>query len=96
MIKNIVQDLKSGVPKEAIAKKFHNAIVDMIVYISDSLKKETGMRTVALSGGVFQNTILIENAFHELQNRGFIPIIHQVVPTNDGGISLGQVVATQF
>jgi hydrogenase maturation protein HypF len=96
LIESIVKDLKSGVPEEAIARRFHNAIVDMIVYISDSLKKERGIRTVALSGGVFQNTILLENAFNKLKERGFIPLLHQVVPANDGGISLGQIVATQF
>jgi hydrogenase maturation protein HypF len=46
-----------------------------------------------LSGGVFQNSILLENVNVKLKERGFIPLIHQNVPSNDGGISLGQIVA---
>lgn len=96
MIEKIVNNLKSGVPKEIIAKKFHNTIVELIIYISESIKKETGISTVALSGGVFQNTILLENAFTRLKERGFTPLIHQLAPPNDGGISLGQVVYSNF
>ncbi len=96
LIKNIVNDLKSGVSCPVIAKKFHNSIVDIILSISGSLKKETGISTVALSGGVFQNTILLENTFNALKENGFTPIIHQLVPANDGGISLGQAVYSQF
>ncbi|MEF9427176.1 MAG: hypothetical protein L0956_08405 [Candidatus Mariimomonas ferrooxydans] len=96
LIEKILNDLKSEVPKEIIAKKFHNTIVEIIIYIAQALRKETGLSIVALSGGVFQNTILLENTFNKLKKRGFIPLIHQLVPTNDGGISLGQSVYCQF
>ena len=92
LIEKIVSDLKSDVAKETIAKKFHNTIVEIIIHVSEALRKETGIKTVALSGGVFQNTILLENTFSRLKEKGFIPLIHQLVPPNDGGISLGQVV----
>ncbi len=95
MIENIVNDLKLEMPKETIAKKFHNTIIDIIIHISESIRKETGLGIVALSGGVFQNTILLENVFNKLKERGFITIMHQLVPANDGGVSLGQVVATR-
>ncbi len=96
VIANTVNDLKSGMPKETIAKKFHNTIADIIISISESLRKKTGISTVALSGGVFQNTILLENVFDKLKEREFTPLIHQIVPSNDGGISLGQAAYSRF
>ncbi len=96
MIEKIVYDLKSGLQRETIAKKFHNTIVEIIINISESIRQETGLSTVALSGGVFQNVILLEYVFNELKGRGFVPLIHQIVPPNDGGIALGQTVAAHF
>jgi hydrogenase maturation protein HypF len=96
LIRNIITDLRAGTPKEAIARKFHNTISDIIIDISERLKRETGISTVALSGGVFQNTILLEDVYEKLKERGFTPLIHQMVPTNDGGISLGQIVYSNF
>ncbi len=96
MIENIVKDLKSGITEEAIARKFHNTIVDIITSVSETLQEEKGISNVVLSGGVFQNTILLEKAFSRLKERGFTPLIHQLVPPNDGGISLGQAVHGHF
>lgn len=92
MIDKIVSDLEAGAPKELIARKFHNTIVKVIIFTAELLKERTGTSYAALSGGVFQNSFLLENAFHGLKERGFIPLIHQLVPPNDGGISLGQAV----
>ncbi len=72
--------------------KFHNTVVDIIVKTAQTLRDRTGIGKVALSGGVFQNKILVEKAFKKLSSLGFKPIIHQLVPPNDGGISLGQAV----
>lgn len=96
MIREIAKDKRSGVSAEIIARKFHNTIIEMIISLSESLRNETGINKVALSGGVFQNAILLSGAFSKLQERGFTPLIHQIVPPNDGGISLGQVVAGNF
>lgn len=90
MIKKIVEDKKAGVPAEAIAKKFHNTIIEIIISLSESLRNELGINKVALSGGVFQNAILLSGAFSKLKEKGFTPLVHQIVPPNDGGISLGQ------
>ncbi len=92
MIKEILNDLKSEIPKEAIARKFHNSVIEVIISLSDSIRNEVGITKVALSGGVFQNEILLGGAFNELKERGFTPLIHQLVPPNDGGVSLGQAV----
>lgn len=92
MIEMIVNDIQAGEPKELIARKFHNTIVKLIIVTAELLKERTGTSYAALSGGVFQNSLLLENAFYGLKERGFIPLIHQLVPPNDGGISLGQAV----
>ncbi|MBI4683187.1 MAG: carbamoyltransferase HypF [Nitrospirae bacterium] len=96
IIEMILNDLKADVPKEIIARKFHNTIVKMIIFTAEILKNKTGISHVALSGGVFQNSILLENVFYKLKERGFTPVIHQLVPANDGGISLGQAVFSRF
>ncbi|MBI4825535.1 MAG: carbamoyltransferase HypF [Nitrospirae bacterium] len=96
MIKEIVKEKQSGVSAEDMAKKFHNTIIEMIISLSESLRNSTGITKVALSGGVFQNALLLSGAFNKLNERGFTPLIHQLVPSNDGGISLGQVVAGDF
>ncbi|TNF55195.1 carbamoyltransferase HypF [bacterium] len=93
MIKQVSGDVKSSVPKEIVAKKFHNTVVDIISSIAEQLREGTGLSSVALTGGVFQNTILLEQVFSRLKQRGFSVLIHQLVPPNDGGISLGQVAA---
>ncbi|RJQ15976.1 MAG: carbamoyltransferase HypF [Nitrospiraceae bacterium] len=96
VIDRLVDDLIKGVDKEAIAKKFHNTVVEMILKISELIREETGIKTVALSGGVFQNALLLEDSFNKLRERGFTPLMHQSVPPNDGGISLGQAVYSRF
>lgn len=93
IIEKIVYETRSEVPREITARKFHNTITGIIIQVSESVRKETGIDTVALSGGVFQNSILLENSFNRLKEKGFIPLIHQIIPANDGGISLGQAVA---
>jgi hydrogenase maturation protein HypF len=96
LIRAIVDDVKERTSIEKMAKKFHNSIVNIIINTSENLRADSGITTVALSGGVFQNAILLEETFSRLQESGFTPIIHQLVPPNDGGISLGQVVFGHF
>jgi hydrogenase maturation protein HypF len=74
-----------------ISKKFHNALVETIV---DTAKK-AGLSRVVLSGGCFQNRYLTEKTVTRLRASGFQPYWHQRVPSNDGGISLGQIVAAR-
>jgi hydrogenase maturation protein HypF len=96
VIEAIVKDLDKNTAPEIIARKFHNTIVDIIVSIAESLRKETGISTVALTGGVFQNALLSEYSFNRLTEKGFSPLLHQLVPPNDGGVALGQAVFAQF
>ena len=96
IIEMLVTDLRQGVARAVIAGKFHNTIVKIIVFTAEILRKEKKTSLVALSGGVFQNAIILEKACTRLQKQGFTPLIHQLLPPNDGGISLGQAVASRY
>jgi len=71
------------------AAKFHNALAEGIVAVA----RETGVRTVVLTGGCFQNRYLTERALRRLRGEGFLPVIPRRVPPDDGGIALGQLAA---
>ena len=90
MIGEVVRDVRNGVVAGIIAGKFHNALVEIIVAVA----RYVGETRVVLSGGCFQNSYLTERAVQQLREAGFRPYWHQRVPPNDGGISLGQVMAT--
>jgi hydrogenase maturation protein HypF len=68
----------------------------MILEMCGFILRETGIRMVALSGGVFQNRLLLKTAVGLLKNAGFDVLTHKEVPTNDGGISLGQAAVANF
>ncbi|MGI5835697.1 MAG: carbamoyltransferase HypF [Chloroflexota bacterium] len=92
IIRQIVDELRKGVTAERISARFHNTVAEIIDRTCLWLRKETDLWTVALSGGVFQNLFLLERTCRRLENSGFRVLIHHQVPTNDGGISLGQAV----
>jgi hydrogenase maturation protein HypF len=89
MVRAIVNDARRGVSASRISAGFHNALVEAIIAVS----RRIGANRVVLSGGCFQNAWLIARAVHRLREEGFRPCWHQRVPPNDGGISLGQIVA---
>ncbi len=91
VIKGIVKDLKRGVSISLISLKFHNTISHLICSICQKIKEESGLEDVALSGGVFQNILLLETTVKQLRQLGFRVYTHQRIPPNDGGISLGQL-----
>jgi hydrogenase maturation protein HypF len=76
--------------KEALALGFHRAVADMAVALCARLRGRTGINKVALSGGVFQNAVLLGDMMDKLTARGFAVYTNEKVPPNDGGISLGQ------
>ncbi|MCK4245381.1 MAG: carbamoyltransferase HypF [Candidatus Omnitrophica bacterium] len=92
IIVGIIEDLKRSVPVGTISFKFHNTIAEIIVNTCQRIGKETGLSEVALSGGVFQNIFLLNRTFNRLIKEGFKIYLHHQVPTNDGGICLGQAV----
>jgi hydrogenase maturation protein HypF len=90
LVRAVVADLATGVPTAVIAARFHNGVADVIVRACAALRESTGIDTVALSGGVFQNLLLSYRTVKLLQDNGFRVLTHSRVPTNDGGISFGQ------
>jgi len=92
IVKGIVQDLQKGFTTSVIASKFHNSIADIIKDVSLRIKGKTGTGRVALSGGVFQNRLLLGLTLRKLTEQGFICYHQKKVPPNDGGISLGQAI----
>jgi hydrogenase maturation protein HypF len=92
----IIDDLRYGIPRNIIAVKFHNTIAQMIGETCLLIGQKTGIKQVALSGGVFQNRLLLRKVIPMLEASRFTVLIHQQVPCNDGGISLGQAVIANF
>lgn len=90
MITKMLNDIEKRIPKSEIAKKFHNTLSDYIV----AMAKKNNIPRIVLSGGCFQNMILLEQSITLLRRNGFTPYWHQRIPANDGGISLGQIYAT--
>jgi len=92
LIRGVVDDVSRGLPVAEIAGAFHNAMRDLIVAVVSRLAERTGIRRVALTGGVFQNALLLERTHDALAARGNDVLIHRRVPCNDGGLALGQAV----
>jgi len=92
LVRAIVDDLAAGTAAGVIAARFHHGVAALIEAGCLLLRERTGLGTVALSGGVFQNTLLLHRTVSRLEARGFAVLVHSRVPCNDGGISLGQAV----
>ncbi|WP_188987498.1 carbamoyltransferase HypF [Saccharopolyspora thermophila] len=90
LIREVVNDVLAGAAPSAVAARFHNAVGRAIVEACVRVRDSTGVRTAALSGGVFQNALLLDRTTAALRARGFQVLVHSRVPPNDGGISLGQ------
>jgi hydrogenase maturation protein HypF len=92
LVRAAVEDLAAGTGRRVIAARFHNGVAGLITDCCLRLRERHGLSTVALSGGVFQNLLLLHAAVGQLEAGGFRVLVHSRVPCNDGGISLGQAV----
>jgi len=92
LVRAAVADLAAGVPREVIAARFHNGVAGLVTDGCLLLRERHGLEVVALSGGVFQNVLLLHRVVRGLRAHGFGVLTHSRVPCNDGGISLGQAV----
>jgi hydrogenase maturation protein HypF len=92
LLSAVIEDLHQGISKGKISVKFHNTVAWMINEMCHLIADETGISKVALSGGVFQNRLLLGKTVSLLESSGFQVFTHRQVPCNDGGISLGQAV----
>ncbi|MEM7132234.1 MAG: carbamoyltransferase HypF [Chloroflexota bacterium] len=92
VIEAVAADVLMGVPISMIAARFHRAVVNLILSVAFHLRRQEQLHHVALTGGVFQNTIVLEASTAALNKAGFDVLHHRKVPPNDGGLALGQVV----
>lgn len=90
IVKSVVANLQAGDSFAEISRRFHQTLIEMYTETCGLARKESGIKTVALSGGVFQNRLLFEGLLAMLNKSGFKVLVHRHVPTNDGGIALGQ------
>jgi hydrogenase maturation protein HypF len=88
----IVEDLARGVPPATMAAAVHAAVADLIVALAHRVRVDTGITTVGLTGGVFQNTRLVDSVVPRLVALNLRVLVHRLVPPNDGGLALGQAV----
>ncbi len=91
VIRAIAADLREGVRAPEISRRFHSAVVEMVVRRCTALAREHRTEQVVLSGGVFLNEFLAVNCLVELRRAGLAAYGHQLVPCNDGGLALGQI-----
>jgi len=91
-IQSLTADALAGVPIQKISARFHNGLAEVCRVVCLELREKFGINEVALSGGVWQNITLLGRSLSLLQESGFRVYIHQQVPTNDGGLSLGQAI----
>jgi len=91
LVRAVVDDLLAGQPAGTVSARFHRGLVTLLAGLCEQIRAESGLGTVALSGGVFQNRWLLEHLHQELEERRFEVLTHHLVPTNDGGIALGQL-----
>ena len=93
LVKEVAERKLAGENSNQLALHFHRRLAGMIVSACEKAREETGINTVALSGGVYQNKLLLDYSVTMLEERGFHVLRHHLLPPNDGGISLGQAVA---
>jgi hydrogenase maturation protein HypF len=90
MILAITRDVKTGVDRGLISLRFHKTMVMAVVEIVGRIREKTGIKSVALSGGCFQNSMLLRKTLAELTSLGFEVFTNEIIPCNDACLSLGQ------
>ena len=91
LVRAVVNDLRAGTSVAVVAARFHNSVAQMILQACIAIGRARRLALVALSGGVFQNQLLLRRTVGLLEDVGFHVLTHRQVPTNDAGISFGQV-----
>lgn len=90
LFSQLLADLQKGESATAISSKFHNGVVELITAVCLELREQRKINQVVLSGGVFQNSLLLNRTIKQLEKHNFEPFFNQQVPPNDGGLALGQ------
>ncbi|HTW88134.1 MAG TPA: carbamoyltransferase HypF [Candidatus Binataceae bacterium] len=92
MLAAIIDDLERGTPKANIARTFHQTVAQIALQMALDARAKSGINVVALTGGCFQNRLLQAATIEGMEREGFNVLVHHRVPTNDGGLALGQAV----
>jgi len=92
LVRAVAEDLIAGSSVAEVAARFHNGLAEGLRRACEVVREEQGLATVALSGGSWQNLLLLERATRGLEGAGFEVLLHRRVPPNDGGVALGQAV----
>ena len=90
LIKYLIEKKTEGIQAEKLAYIFHQKLADLIICGCRQIRKKTKCNCVALSGGVFQNRLLLRMVEEGLEEEKFTVLRHHLIPANDGGIALGQ------
>lgn len=90
-LEHLLEDITSFSP-QLIAVKFHNTLAEMILAVAN----KAGFDNIVMSGGCFQNALLVEKAANKLNTAGFNVYCHEKIPPNDGGLALGQAYAAKY
>jgi hydrogenase maturation protein HypF len=90
LFEEVCGDWRAGVSADRVSARFHNAVVEVLRRVSLRLREKCGVDRVCLSGGCFQNAVVLESLRAALVQAGFSVFTHSQVPSNDGGLSLGQ------
>ncbi|MEV4611365.1 carbamoyltransferase HypF [Kitasatospora sp. NPDC049258] len=91
VIAAVVGDLRAGEPAAVVAARFHAAVAGLVLRLCEAARHRHDLETVALTGGVFANTVLSTACARGLRAAGFGVLRHRLVPPNDGGLALGQL-----
>ena len=92
VVRAVVDDLRAGTPPPVVSARFHAAVVGVVADLARRTRERSGVETVVLGGGVFQNTVLLTGVTAALDGDGFEVLRPRLLPPNDGGLALGQVV----
>ncbi|MDQ3302250.1 MAG: carbamoyltransferase HypF, partial [Actinomycetota bacterium] len=92
VIGGIVQDLLADRSAAEVSASFHRTMAEVVVAVCEKIREADGVNEVALSGGTFQNMLLLGQTVELLEERGFVVYRHRRVPANDGGLALGQAI----
>ena len=92
----LLADWRRGVSPSLIAARFHNSVAEVSVELCRLIRQDTGVNTVALSGGVWQNRLLLHKSTALLEKENFNVLTHRRVPANDGGVALGQMMVAAW
>jgi hydrogenase maturation protein HypF len=96
IIRGVVKDIQQGRSQEQISRKFHLTMIAILTQSCITIRSQSGLEKVVLGGGVFQNRTLLSGMEENLRREGFQVYSKALVPSNDGGIALGQAVAAHY